>query len=117
MQDNSEAGASPALVERALEDCRTWQALPDANGAAHVLAAEVERLRGLLALHDSEDATTEAMLEEVQRSRAELDTFRGRIHDALALHIVESYGVALDFCAECAHPASELCPTREALGG
>jgi hypothetical protein len=38
-----------ALVEQALEDCRTWYALPDPNGTAHILALEVERQRAELA--------------------------------------------------------------------
>ena len=36
-------------VEQALRDCASWTALPNANEAAHVLAAEVKRLRANIA--------------------------------------------------------------------
>jgi hypothetical protein len=42
-------------VDEALEMAETWTALPDANGAAHTLAAEVRRLHtwdGLMSLLD-----------------------------------------------------------------
>jgi len=96
-QDTDQAGGSPA--RNALRDLRkqtqahypcdqlaaALDHLEEIQGAAQQLLAvmgisdavslseENDRLRGLLALHDSEDATAESMLEDVQRSRDELD--------------------------------------------
>lgn len=59
------AAPSPEVLQ-ALDDCRSWVALPDPNGAARVLAAEVERLAlAVIELRQREEARDELHADEV----------------------------------------------------